>query len=211
VMPHEATVEEQLPATVPTEAKLSLSDWKQALPNEIDLEIEDFFRTSKEEKEKEAIFNKINKDYIAQQERKENERLDMEAATKDQDVDDLAQAAGQARYKDVVGRNSSATAGSGGTYKSKRHRESGGDMNNNINLTTEEQLRAAVASRRVSRKINYDALSSIFDDDGSFASTKIAGVGPDEYGNNLEDDDDDNENENERNNNNSDIQEEVMI
>ena len=194
VMPHEATVEEQLPATVPTEAKLSLSDWKHSLPNEIDLEIEDFFRSSKEEKEKEAIFNKINKDYIAQQERKENERLDLEAATKDQDVDDLAQAAGQARYKDVVGRNHHHTK------SNKRQRESssggGGDATNpgssssSVPATTEEQLRAAVASRKVSRKINYDALSSIFDDDGSFA---IAG-GPDEYGN-IEDDDDDDDNQ----------------
>ena len=185
IMPHEATDEEQLPATAPTEAKLSLSDWKQSLPNEIDLEIEDFFRTSKEEKEKEAIFNKINKDYIAQQERKENERLDMEAATKDQDVDDLAQAAGQARYKDVVGRNTNATSASGGTYKSKRHRDGVGDQNNNANPTTEEQLRAAVASRKVSRKINYDALSSIFDDDGSFATSKLSGDGLDDYGNNY--------------------------
>jgi transcription factor IIIB 90 kDa subunit len=165
IMSHEATLEEQLPSIVPTEAKLSLSDWKKSLPNEIDLEIEDFFRTSQEEKEKEAIFNKINKDYIAQQERKENERLDLEAATKDQELDDLAQAAGQARYKDVrLG---------GGKAKSKRHanRDSGGEFHQTTPSTTEEQLRAAVASRKVSRKINYDALSSIFDDDGSFATT----------------------------------------
>jgi transcription factor IIIB subunit 2 len=210
ILPHEATVEEQLPAVVPTEAKLNLSDWKQSLPNEIDLEIEDIFRTSKEEKEKEAIFNKINKDYIAQQERKENERLDMEAATKDQEVDDLAQAAGQARYKDVmVGRNSSTT----GTYnKSKRNRENHHSGENNHTVpTTEEQLRAAVASRRVSRKINYDALSSIFDDDdGSLASTKIDKNEPDDYGNNRYEDDYDDENDYESRNH-DDIHEEVMI
>ena len=32
----------------------------------------------------------------------------------------------------------------------------------------------------VSRKINYDALSSIFDDDGSFATAPDDGVGDDE-------------------------------
>ena len=92
----------------------------------------------------------MNKDYIAQQERKESERLNTEAATKDQEEDYMAQAAGQARYKD--------------SRSKKRGRESSGEG------TTEEQLRAAVAARKVSRKINYDALSSIFDDDGSFAT-----------------------------------------
>ena len=38
-------------------------------------------------------------------------------------------------------------------------------------LTTEEALLAAVANRKISRKINYDAMSAIFDDDGTFAAT----------------------------------------
>jgi transcription factor IIIB 90 kDa subunit len=167
IMPHEATAEEQLPSVVPTEAKLSLAEWKQNLPASIDEEIDEFFRTEEEEQVKEAIFNKINKDYIAQQERKENERMTLEAAHKDQEQDDLAQAAGQARYKEHSrskkqrGRDAAAAAsatandGGGGTGAAS---------------TTEEQLRAAVAARKVSRKINYDALSSLFDDDGSFAT-----------------------------------------
>jgi transcription factor IIIB 90 kDa subunit len=165
IMPHEATAEEQLPSVVPTEAKLSLAEWKQNLPASIDEEIDEFFRTEEEEQVKEAIFNKINKDYIAQQERKENERLTLEAAHKDQEQDDLAQAAGQARYKEHArskkqrGRDAAlATANEGG----------GGGSG--AASTTEEQLRAAVAARKVSRKINYDALSSLFDDDGSFAT-----------------------------------------
>jgi transcription factor IIIB 90 kDa subunit len=162
IMPDEATVEERLAPSVPTEAKLNLSEWKQHLPIEIDQEIEDFFRTEDEVMQKEAIFNKINKDYIALQERKENERMNAEAATKDQDADDMAQAAGQARYKDA---RSNAS-------KSKRHshRDAGADMTAAVTATTEEQLRAAVLARKVSRKINYDALSSIFDEDGSFAT-----------------------------------------
>ena len=36
--------------------------------------------------------------------------------------------------------------------------------------TTEEALMQAVASRKISRKINYDAMSSIFDDDGTFST-----------------------------------------
>lgn len=159
VMAHEATAEEQQPSSVPTEAKLSLAEWKQNMPHAIDEEIDDFFRSEDEVKQKEAIFNKINKDYIVNQERKENERLNAEAANKNQEEDDLAQAAGQARYKDTRNKNKrgrdSALQGEGG---------GGGDA------TTEDQLRAAVAARKVSRKINYDALSSIFDDDGSFAT-----------------------------------------
>jgi transcription factor IIIB 90 kDa subunit len=196
IMPNEATVEEQLPSSAPTEAKLNLSEWKQHLPNNIDLEIDDFFRSNDEMKQKEAIFNKINKDYIIQQERKENERLDIEAATKDQDMDDMIQAANQARYNAV--RNNTAHGNITNKQKRQQQQQREGDAANNNNnstsavypmntiTTTEEQLRAAVSSRKVSRKINYDALSSIFDDDGSFATT-ITNVNYDD------DDDDDND------------------
>ena len=37
-------------------------------------------------------------------------------------------------------------------------------------LTTEEALMAEVKNRKISRKINYDAMSSIFDDEGTFAN-----------------------------------------
>ncbi len=36
--------------------------------------------------------------------------------------------------------------------------------------TTEQALLAALSTRKVSRKINYDAMSSIFDEDGSFST-----------------------------------------
>ena len=36
--------------------------------------------------------------------------------------------------------------------------------------TTEEALYAAVSSRKISRKINYDAMSAIFDEDGAFST-----------------------------------------
>lgn len=46
-------------------------------------------------------------------------------------------------------------------------------------MTTEEALMASVEAKKTSRKINYDAMSSIFDDDGDFAKDQLEdGAGP---------------------------------
>ena len=148
VLPDHSTAEERQASSTPVEAKINLDEWKQGMPESIDKEIDDIFRSEKEERQMEAIFNKINKDYLIQQERKESARLSAEAATADQEKDDAAQAEGHARYKSTRGRKRRA----------------------NEEQTTEEQLMAAMSTRKVSRKINYDALSSIFDEDGSFST-----------------------------------------
>ena len=148
MLPGHSTAEERQASSTPVEAKINLTEWKEELPESIDKEIDCMFRSEQEERQMEVIFNKINKDYLIQQERKESERLSSEAAAADQEKDDAAQAEGRARYKSTRGR--------------KRRGEE--------DQTTEEQLMAAVSSRKVSRKINYDALSSIFDDDGSFST-----------------------------------------
>ena len=49
-------------------------------------------------RQKEALFNSINKEYLAQQQRKENERASAEAADKNRVEDEAAQAEGRARY-----------------------------------------------------------------------------------------------------------------
>jgi transcription factor IIIB subunit 2 len=56
-------------------------------------------------------------------------------------------------------------------YTSNRNRKNRRD--NGEEPTTEEQLMAAVSNRKISRKINYDALSSIFDDDGGFSTDAV--------------------------------------
>jgi hypothetical protein len=145
VLPDYYTEEELQASHVPTQSKISLEEFKQDLPESVDLEIENMFRTEEEEKQKEIIFNKLNKDYLEQQQRKESDRLTAEATNKALEEEDLVQAQGRSRYKTKRG--------------------SAGDAN----MTTEEQLLAAMATRKVSRKINYDAMSHIFDDDGSFA------------------------------------------
>jgi transcription factor IIIB 90 kDa subunit len=111
------------------------------------------------------IFNRSNKDYLEQQERKEKDRMGLEAAEKGRDEDMEAQAEGHARYTMKRGR--------------KNKKRDIGD------LTTEEALLAEVKNRKISRKINYDAMSSIFDDSGTFAtesSTQVSTEGGMEFG-----------------------------
>ena len=154
-MPENTTEEELQTSTVPVEGKLNLQEWKEGIPASMEAELDEIFRDEAEELQREAIFNKINKEYIEQQQRKEADRLNAENDKADQEKDLAAQAEGQARYK------------SNRRSKRKRGETDGGP-------STEEQLLASISSRRVSRKINYDALSSIFDDDG-----QIGGVGND--------------------------------
>jgi transcription factor IIIB subunit 2 len=162
VLPDHATAEERQASVVPTEAKISLSEWKHEMPDSIDQEIDSMFRNDEEVAQKEAIFNKINKDYILQQERKELDRVNVEVAVEDKDKEGTAQAEAHARYK---------------SNRNRKNRGAGGETGE---PTTEEQLMAAVSNRKVSRKINYDALSSIFDEEGSFSTDVVGDSGPNE-------------------------------
>jgi transcription factor IIIB subunit 2 len=132
------------------------------MPDSIDQEIDSMFRNDEEVAQKEAIFNKINKDYILQQERKELDRVNVEVAVEDKDKEGTAQAEAHARYK---------------SNRNRKNRGAGGETGE---PTTEEQLMAAVSNRKVSRKINYDALSSIFDEEGSFSTDVVGDSGPNE-------------------------------
>ena len=156
VLADHATEEERMLPVTPVEAKLSMSEWKEDIPGAITDEIDSMFRSEEEIAQKEVIFNKINKDYLELQERKENDRLSAETAVKDQEVDDAAQVEGHMRYLK--------------SNRGRKRKNDGGEEE----LTTEEALMAAVANRKISRKINYDAMSAIFDDDGTFAATTDA-------------------------------------
>lgn len=157
VLPNQATAEELQVSTQPTEEKINLNEWKEDMPDSAVEDVESLFRGEEEVAQKEAIFNSLNKDYLAQQERKESERLSVEAAVKDREKEEAAQEEGRSRYlKSGRGR--------------KRRRESGEADISEEPTTTEEALLAAVSSRKISRKINYDAMSAIFDEDGSFST-----------------------------------------
>eukprot|EP00547_Thalassionema_nitzschioides_P009284 CAMPEP_0194227564 /NCGR_PEP_ID=MMETSP0156-20130528/42924_1 /TAXON_ID=33649 /ORGANISM="Thalassionema nitzschioides, Strain L26-B" /LENGTH=632 /DNA_ID=CAMNT_0038960051 /DNA_START=99 /DNA_END=1997 /DNA_ORIENTATION=+ len=156
VLPNQATAEELQASKQPTEDSLDLAAWKDEMPEKDAEEIESIFRTDEEIAHKEAIFNSLNKDYLVQQERKESERAKEEVSAQDKQDDELAQAEGHARY-----------------VKSKTGRKRRKDGPEGETQTTEEALLAAVSTRKISRKINYDAMSSLFGEDGGFSTEGI--------------------------------------
>ena len=152
ILSDQATKEELQSPVAPVETRFSLSEWKAEMPESMESEMEDLFRSDEEEQQKEAIFNKINKEYLEQQQRKESLKQSEEAETEaDGDEDGRPRRPGRPRKrKQGDGEDNGADAMEG--------------------TSTESQLRAAMANRKVSRKINYDALSSIFDEDGSLGN-----------------------------------------
>lgn len=165
ILPEEATAEERLPSVAPVEAKINMEKWKQDMPTDMVEEIDSMFRTEEEITMKEAVFNRINKDYLEQQERKEQDRLSSEAATKDQEKVDAAQAEGHMRYNQSKAGRPSKRKKRGGEQA-----VAGKEGENAEPTTTEEALYAAVSNRKISRKINYEAMSSLFNDEGDFAT-----------------------------------------
>ena len=141
-----STPEERMPSTVPVEGLLDLKEWKHDLPSELVDDVDSIFRNPEEIATKEAIFNKINKDYIVAQEQKEKNRKQANQNQTQADKDLEEQTAGHERYR--------------------KRKNRGVDTGE----TTEEALLAAVANRKISRKINYDAMSTIFDEDGTFST-----------------------------------------
>jgi transcription factor IIIB subunit 2 len=143
ILPDHATLEERLPPTQPVEGTLDTGVWRKDMPQDMIDDIDSIFRNPTEVAQKEAIFNKINKDYIVVQAQKEKNRTDAEQAHNNAEKDLAEQSEGLERYRKRKGRGKDST--------------------------TEEALLEAVANRKISRKINYDAMSSIFDD-GSFST-----------------------------------------
>jgi transcription factor IIIB 90 kDa subunit len=145
VLPDQATDEERQPPTQPVEGKLDIKSWRNTMPQEAIDEIDSMFLSPEEVAQKEAIFNKLNKDFIELQAQKEKHRQSEEQEAANQEKELAEQAQGLERYR----------------KRKDRGKESG--------ETTEEALLQAVASRKISRKINYDAMSAIFED-GNFST-----------------------------------------
>ena len=162
ILPSQATAEELQQSTQLAEEKLNLDEWKESMPDSMEKEFDDIFCDEEECKQKEALFNSLNKDYLVQQERKESDRASAEAASKDREVDEAAQVEGRARY-----------------LSKNRGRKKKSEMDE---PTTEEALLAAVSTRKISRKINYDAMSAIFDDSGGFSTDVVDDGGADQAG-----------------------------
>lgn len=152
VLPNQATAEELTAPTQKAEDVLPYEEWKAAVPDAAADEVDFLFRTDDEVREREAVFNAQNKDYLESQQQKENERLLAEAASRAKQEDELAQEEGRRRYLKT---------------SRSRKRKDGWDPNE---LTTEEALLEVVRTRKISRKINYDAMSALFDDSGDFST-----------------------------------------
>ena len=152
VLPNQATAEELTAPTQKTEEALNFAEWKAAVPEDAADEVDFLFRSDDEVREREAVFNAQNKDYLETQQQKENERLVAEAASRAKEEDELAQEEGRRRYLKT---------------SRSRKRKDGWDPNE---LTTEEALLEVVRTRKISRKINYDAMSALFDDTGNFST-----------------------------------------
>ena len=148
--------EERQPASVPCEGMLDTKSWKESMPQEMVDEFDSIFLSPTEMAQKEAIFNKRNKDYIELQAQKDKLRESNEEA-EHQDEKELAeQEKGLERYNRKRRKS-----------RKGRHSTTGTEA---AATTTEEALLEAVANRKISRKINYDAMSAIFDDAGSFST-----------------------------------------
>lgn len=150
ILPDHSTPEELLPPTQPVEGTLDTAVWRKDMPQDMIDDMESIFRNPTEVAQKEAIFNKINKDYIIVQAHKEKKQSAAELAKDNAEKDLVEQAQRMERYRKRKGRGHDST--------------------------TEEALLEVVANRKISRKINYDAMSSIFDD-GSFSTGGAAEEG----------------------------------
>ncbi|KAL3934563.1 MAG: hypothetical protein SGBAC_009742 [Bacillariaceae sp.] len=145
VLPNHATPEELEPSTCFVEGKLDTVTWKASMPTDMVEDVDSIFRNPREIAEKEAIFNKINKDYINLQNQKRQHKVSQNQKDNRSDKEMEEQEKTARKY-----------------MTRKRRRTLHGEE------TTEDALLEAVANRKISRKINYDAMSAIFDDDGTF-------------------------------------------
>ncbi|KAL9191491.1 hypothetical protein ACHAXT_001197 [Thalassiosira profunda] len=151
VLPNQATPEELAASSQKPEDILNFEEWKAGMPEDASDEVDFLFRSDDEVREREAVFVLANKDYLETQQRKESERLVAEAATRAKQEDELAQEEGRRRYLKT----------------SRSRKRNAADPNE---LTTEEALMEVVRTRKISRKINYDAMSALFDDTGNFST-----------------------------------------
>jgi len=98
ILPDQATAEELAKSNTPEESQLNLEEWKQDMSMSVIDKIDSLFRDDEEEKQKEAIFNKMIKDYIEKQARLETERVAAEKLMREREDMDVVQAEEQSRY-----------------------------------------------------------------------------------------------------------------
>jgi len=168
ILPNQATQEEREYSIIPS--KMNMTEWKENMPDHLNLEMEDLFRDDEEVAQKEAIFNSINKDYLAKLKQKEQDRKDAEAEAAKKKAEEGKDGASDNR-KGRKRKNADSSEG-----QSSAATTTNTDALQNMlgdDPTTEEVLFATISSRKVSRKINYEAMGSLFDDGGGFTTESL--------------------------------------
>ena len=74
ILPKQATAEELEAPKQKAGDELNFEEWKAGVPADADAEVDFLFRNDDEVREREAVFNAQNKDYIETQQQKENDR-----------------------------------------------------------------------------------------------------------------------------------------
>jgi len=154
VLPDAATTEEQAAPTQNVQEKLTITDfneWKASMPKDNEDQISKYFLEDNEVQRKEVVFNRMHQNYLDDLERRRAEAT--KAAGNDGEDGEAQPSAKRFRR----GRNPAA-------------------IERDPNETTEDALQARLASKRISRKINYEAMSALFDEEGAFSTKDLEDV-----------------------------------
>lgn len=175
ILPNHALAEElQQPQKI--QEQISITNWKTAMPSHAQEEIDNLFRTDEDVAEREVVFDSLNEQYLVKQKMKKAEQ---EAKAK----------ADAIRNKNLSpeeeARQLQDDAAAQAYYNRKRKYNLKKNPLDDPSTSIADAVRQSISTKKISRKINYDAMASIFDDDGNFescgddndATTGIPGVG----------------------------------
>ena len=161
------------------QAKIDIDTWSCTIPDDMVDELKGLVREEDEAKEKDKIFETLNADYLKKQKEKEAARVQSEADAAKKLEELKKQEKSEEDYRKITGGASSKKDSDGGeaggkTKKKERKRKGIGTLDfQSVNLTDTADVQSAVMAtlqtRRVSRKINYDAMSKLFVGRDTFA------------------------------------------
>ena len=164
-----------------TEQVIDLDSWISSIPNDSEMkaEIDGLIRSKEETDEKGRVFDSMNKEFLAKQEKKrakkeEDERVAARKEAESREQDEKAEAYQKAKEGggDALGqpgvkkKKSDKSKGKSGRSGAQALPPSD-QQDPNAPNTVQGALLAAVESRaKTSKKIDYESLQSLFDNDG---------------------------------------------
>merc|ERR1711862_524793 len=156
ILPGKATPEE-LKTPQKVEDKINMSNWKADMPSQTQEEIDNLFRTDEDVAEREVVFDSLNEQYLERLKQRKEEKAarDKVNATRKKGLSPEEEA-----------RELENDAAAQAYYNRKRKYSRRNPLDESASI--EDAVKQSVSTKKISRKINYDAMSSIFDDDGNF-------------------------------------------